>query len=207
MEDTEEINSRIAKNLIFYRKKANLTQAELAQKINYSDKSVSKWESGAGVPDVYILLELSALYGVSVDELVGKTEKKDYDKVAKTNQNLIILLSSSLVWLVATIGFVLFEMFASDKAWWLAFVYAVVANAVVTIVFSMIWKRRLFCFISVSVLIWSALTAVFLTAIKILASYGKPTDGVWLLFILGVPLQVLETIWGFFRASKKKNGK
>ena len=61
MEYAEGINERIAQNLIRYRKAANLTQAELAEKINYSDKSVSKWESGNGVPDVYVLLKLAEL--------------------------------------------------------------------------------------------------------------------------------------------------
>lgn len=70
MENLDTTNQRIAKNLIRYRKAANLTQAELAQKINYSDKSVSKWESGNGVPDIYILLKLAELYGVSVNDVV-----------------------------------------------------------------------------------------------------------------------------------------
>lgn len=70
MENLETTNQRIAKNLIYYRKAANLTQAELAQKINYSDKSVSKWESGNGVPDIYILLKLADLYGITVNDLV-----------------------------------------------------------------------------------------------------------------------------------------
>ena len=54
MENVNEINRKIGKNLACYRKAVGLTQAELAEKINYSDKSVSKWESGNGVPDVYI---------------------------------------------------------------------------------------------------------------------------------------------------------
>ena len=70
MENTNEINEKIAKNLVHYRKAAKLTQAELAEKINYSDKSVSKWESGNGVPDVYILIRLAQLYGVTVNDLV-----------------------------------------------------------------------------------------------------------------------------------------
>ena len=61
MDNIREINEKIAQNLAYYRKAAGLTQAELAQKINYSDKSVSKWESGGGVPDVYILMQLADL--------------------------------------------------------------------------------------------------------------------------------------------------
>jgi len=72
MENITSINARIAQNLTLYRKAANLTQAELAEKINYSDKSVSKWESGNGVPDVYILLKLAEIFKVTLDELVGE---------------------------------------------------------------------------------------------------------------------------------------
>ena len=70
-ENTLLLNQTIAKNLAYYRKRAGLTQAALAEKINYSDKSVSKWESGAGTPDVYILVQLAQLYGVTVNDLVG----------------------------------------------------------------------------------------------------------------------------------------
>ena len=71
MENTNEINRKIADNLIRFRKAAGYTQAELAEKINYSDKSVSKWESGNGIPDVYTLLQLAELYGVTLDDFVG----------------------------------------------------------------------------------------------------------------------------------------
>ena len=83
MENTNEINKKIAKNLSYYRKSANLTQAELAEKINYSDKSVSKWESGNGAPDIYILMQLADLFGVSLNDLVsGDTPEKPKKKSA-----------------------------------------------------------------------------------------------------------------------------
>ena len=68
-------NEVIAENLALYRKLHGLTQAELADAIGYSDKSVSKWERGDGTPDIFILLALSDIYGVTVSELVGQTEK------------------------------------------------------------------------------------------------------------------------------------
>ena len=111
MENLETVNRRIAQNLIRYRKAANLTQAELAQKINYSDKSVSKWESGNGVPDIYIFLKLADLYGVTVNDLVGENSSKKPEKRGSVWRNvLIMLLSSGIVWLVATVIFVLFNL-------------------------------------------------------------------------------------------------
>ena len=62
----------LAANLSRLRREKGLTQAELGEKINYSDKSVSKWERGEGVPDLQVMIALSDLYGVSIDEMMGK---------------------------------------------------------------------------------------------------------------------------------------
>lgn len=52
------------------RKKLGLTQAELAKKLNISDKAVSKWETGSGYPEITQLPELSEIFGVSIDYLL-----------------------------------------------------------------------------------------------------------------------------------------
>ena len=94
MENTNEINEKIAKNLVHYRKAAKLTQAELAEKINYSDKSVSKWESGNGVPDVYILIRLAQLYGVTVNDLVCDEPNTKIARMNTAGLHLLFLLLS-----------------------------------------------------------------------------------------------------------------
>jgi transcriptional regulator with XRE-family HTH domain len=71
MDNISEINRKIAENLIRCRKAAGMTQAEVAERINYSDKSVSKWESGNGVPDIYTLMQIAELFQVTLNELVG----------------------------------------------------------------------------------------------------------------------------------------
>ena len=65
----------IAENLALFRKLNGLTQNELAEAIGYSNKSVSKWERGEGCPDMFVLLNLSDIYGVTVSELIGQTQK------------------------------------------------------------------------------------------------------------------------------------
>jgi transcriptional regulator with XRE-family HTH domain len=202
MEYSEDINQRIAKNLIRYRKAANLTQAELAEKINYSDKSVSKWESGNGVPDVYVLIKLSELYGVTVNDLVHEPTAPPPSTGGTTLQRvLIMLLSSVLVWLVAIVAFVTMNLIVKGKPWWLFFVYAVVANAIVIIVLASVWKYRLVNFSAVTLLIWTGIFAVFITSYVLLKAYEKSTENLGLIFIIGVPLQVLEVLWVFFRTS------
>ncbi len=68
-----EFNERLAGNLVKYRKLNGLTQAELADCLNYSNKSVSKWESGKGVPGPFQLMIISEVFGISVSELIGQS--------------------------------------------------------------------------------------------------------------------------------------
>lgn len=202
MKTEQEINKKIAGNLVRYRKEAGLTQAELAEKINYSDKSVSKWESGNGIPDVYTLLQIAEIYGVSLQALIDGEES--ISKVPTKRWRLcIILLSSGLVWLVATCIFVLLKLVSPTSAAWLAFIYAVAVNAIVMIVFASVWKYRIVNFLSVSTLVWMALTCLFLTFRIIFEN----ATGLWLLYLLGIPLQILEILWVFFRSLFKKNKK
>ncbi len=64
-----EIRKTVAGNIAKYRKQMGMTQIDLSEKINYSDKSISKWERGDGIPDVPTLVQLAETFGVSVDSL------------------------------------------------------------------------------------------------------------------------------------------
>ncbi|MBE7068216.1 MAG: helix-turn-helix transcriptional regulator [Clostridiales bacterium] len=207
MENTLEINQKIAKNLTHYRKEAGLTQAELAEKINYSDKSVSKWEQGNGIPDVYILLQLAKLYNVSLNDLVGEETPQSKAKAEKTKglKIMIILLSSGIVWLVATCVFVALQLLnPTGWIWWMVFLYAVTANAVLLIVYASIWKYRLLNFVGVSALIWTGLTCLYLTISFLPNNVGMDLGPLWCIYLIGIPLQVLEVLWVFFRSLFRK---
>lgn len=205
-----EINTKIARNLAYYRKAAGFTQAELAEKINYSDKSVSKWESGNGIPDVYIMLELTKLYGITLNDLVADDEPKPItnkksEKKKAGKRLFVMLLSSGIVWLVATVLFVMLRIILPSGPWWVVFLYAVMANAIVMIVFTGLWRYRLMGFVSVSTLIWITLTCIYVTANLIKVHVSGEASGIWYVFLLGIPLQVLEVLWVFFRSLFKKN--
>ena len=200
MDNTNEINQKVAKNLIAYRKAAGLTQAEVAEKIHYSDKSVSKWESGNGIPDVYTLVQLAELYGVTVnafleDEVEIRRKEKSFGL-----QILIMLLSSGIVWLAAIFSFAILQIVRPHGTWWLIYLYAVLANAIVMLVYAAIWKHRIINFLSVTTIIWMALVCCYLT-IRLLVGNAP---GLWCLFLVGVPLQVLEILWAFFRRLLQK---
>ena len=198
-QNTLELNERIARNLALYRKRAGMTQAELAERINYSDKSVSKWESGNGVPDIYILVQLAEIFGVTVNDLVAEEPPKGAPRRENVGlHTMIMALSSGIVWLVATCVFVILNMIPYvEGALWMTFIFAAVANSIVLIVFSGVWKYKWLNFVSVSLTVWTVLLSIFCT-LKYIVGYDTM---IWLIFLLGAPLQVLEILWTFFRFS------
>ena len=66
--DDATLRNQIGSNIAAYRKQAGLTQAGLAEKLNYSDKAVSKWERGEGLPDVYILAQIAQTWIHNITE-------------------------------------------------------------------------------------------------------------------------------------------
>ena len=143
----EKIKKQIGANIAAYRKRLRMTQAGLAEKLNYSDKAVSKWERGESVPDVLILCQLAELFEITVNDLVvdpnalpenpGAVERVMGIAVEKTlkrkaDKRIILSLSSLLVWSVALLLFVLLSSFGIEKTW-LAFIFAIPVNAIVSI--------------------------------------------------------------------------
>ena len=182
----DNLNYIVSKNLSDLRKKNGLTQLELAEKLNYSDKAVSKWENGESLPGVEVLYKLSKLYGVSLDFIVGEeTVKTATAPKARRKYNIITLLSVLAVWLLATVIYIFCEIFAEIKPW-LAFCWAVPASFVVTLVFDVIWHRKKLFFLIVSLLMWSLLLCFCLQFLNY---------NIWIILGIGVPLQAGALLW------------
>ncbi len=203
MEKYENLTTVIADNLIYYRKKAQLTQSELAEKINYSDKSVSKWERGEGVPDIYVLVELAKLYGLNVDDFLTSKKKQ---KVANMflSKFLITLISIALVWFVFTFIFICLKIFAGKYEesfpYWLLFIYAIPVSCVVWIVFNDVFFKRIYNIISVSVLCWSIALSLYLSLMDVVEKFE-------LIFVIAVPFQVMIVLFYTLLLGKKKKQK
>ena len=185
----------IANNITELRKAIPLTQAELAEKLNYSDKAVSKWERGESIPDVIVLKEIADIFGVTVDYLLEETHPlsgltQSIPRQIKINRLLIASLSCMLVFLVATIAFVVLNTVATIPKIWLAYVYCVPVCSIVLIIFNSIWGKTKFNFLFASLLLWSLLTSLYLTI-----GYRY-----WILFIVGVPAQIIIIIWSGIKA-------
>lgn len=197
MEDQDSLAVIFGKNITRLRKMENMTQLELAEKLNYSDKAVSKWEQGNSLPDVRVLVQLADLFGVTVDDLVREQKEKTVvPKNTRLRNRLITLVCSvGICWLAAVCVFVLLGIFAGHLSFkWLPFLFAVPASAIVVLVFSSVWHWKWVRIISITVLIWTTIACVYFVAYALGA--GK---SIWLLFLIGIPLQILALFFFVWR--------
>lgn len=208
--DDEKLKKQIGANIASYRKRMRLTQAGLAEKLNYSDKAVSKWERGESAPDVQTLVQLAELYEVSVNDLLidpnelpdnpGKVEQVMGRAVEKTlkrkaDKKIILMLSSVLVWFVALFFFVVLSSMEIPKSW-IAFIYAVPANAIVLLSLRSAWKDFRWNQILISAIVWGSLVSLYATMFVFLHL------NLWKIFLLGIPGQAAVLLW--FRLYRKQ---
>ena len=186
--DEATLRKTVAKNIAAYRKAHHDTQLDLATKLNYSDKSVSKWERGESLPDVYILSQIADLYGVSVSALIGEIQPP---KESKPHYHMfILLLSLALTFAVATLLFAMFMICGVDYPAWMFFVYALPVGSIICIVFTSLWWGILWQGVSVSALIWTLGLSLYLSF---------ELENVSLIFLVCAALQVLTVLWEVFR--------
>ena len=198
-----DLRNNFSQNLILHRKALNLTQAELAEKINYSDKAVSKWERGEGLPDLEVAKTLADLFGTSVDALIGepKKEKPRLNYNLPKKRVILCMCCAVLVWLVAIFTYsfigVIFPTLL-HKAW-LAIIYAISITFIVLLVLTCVWGKNLFNAIFSSLLSWTTILAVYLSLINFLKN---PARTLWMIFLIGIPLQVLIILWFSYKKVK-----
>lgn len=192
-----ELKEIIAKNLIELRKVSKLTQAELAEKLNYSDKAVSKWERGESLPDIETFKKIADLYGVTVDLLFrenfnAKKHARKKNGLIAGQKTLIALLSALLVWVIATVFFVvaIWCDVAQDVAV-LGFICALPLTFVVLIIFGSIWGKTWLNMLFVSGLIWTLMLFVYMLLGQIVPNFNASL----LCFVLPIPVQIVVFAW------------
>ena len=214
--DAEKLKNQIGKNIASYRKCAGLTQAGLAEKLNYSDKAVSKWERGESIPDVITLAQLAELFEITVNELVADPDvlpgdnpgnlEKAMTQVSekalkrKANKNIILGLSSILVWFVALLSFVILSSFPMlEKYSFLMFFYAIPANAIVALSLRSAWRDFRWNKALISAIVWGAIISIHVSLLVFL------DFNMWKLYLLGLPGQIAVFLWfRMYRPMKEK---
>ena len=202
--DDEKIKRRIGANIAAYRKRAGLTQAGLAELLNYSDKAISKWERGESIPDVLTTMQLAEQFGITVNELVadpnelpdGPTTKleKAMTQVSekalkrKANKNVILWLSSTLVWFIALLVFVVISSFDLPYSW-IAFFFAVPVNAIVLLSLRSAWHDFRWNRTLISIIMWGFLASIQVSLLVFLRF------NMWKLYLLGIPGEFAIFLW------------
>ena len=202
-----ELREIIAKNIASLRIGAGLTQLQLAEMLNYSDKAVSKWERGESVPDIFMLKRIADKFGVTVDYLLEEKHKKVEPipeipvnpHLTRRTHAIVSFMSVALVWLIATFVFVILNITASGASvgGWLAFIYAIPVSAVLLLVFNSIWGKKRLNYLIISILVWTVLLSLYVTVLVLLEA------NIWLLFILGIPAQIIILLWSGMSFKKK----
>ena len=193
----EKLKHQLGSNIATFRKRSGMTQAALAEKVNFSDKAVSKWERGESVPDILTIMELARLFDITVDELlkdhnalpdnVGKVEQVMGMAVEKTlkrkaDKRIIAQLSSILVWFVALLAFVICSSIGLEKSW-IAFIFAIPVNCIVLLSLRSAWRDYRSNRWLISGIMWGALLSIYVCLWLFGCGY------VWKLFLLGIPGQ------------------
>lgn len=205
----EDLKSIIAENITALRKGSSMTQIELAERLNYSDKAISKWERGESVPDITVLKTIADMFGVTVDYLLVREhisedqelseeeilkhereeKKQEKKKRLKKTHSIVAAMSVLLVWLIATLLFVILDASLNGTLrHLLVFPYAVVASTIVWLVFNSMWFNKRRNYLIISIMIWAIAVAVHITVLA-------GGHNLWQIYLLGIPGQIIIALW------------
>lgn len=216
MAEMADLKSIVAQNIMDLRRRNNMTQLDLAERLNYTDKAVSKWERGESLPDIAVLKTIADMFNVTIDYLVSAEHEdpeehhiwlESEEEVSEKEKNkrkrvlthaYITGVSVLLVWLLATFAFVMCGLINPEQTMhWLAFLYAVPLSCVIWLIFNSIWFNPRRNFWIISFLMWSVFAAIHVTC----SVFGVAQ--VWLLYILGIPGQAIILLWSrLFKRTK-----
>mgnify|MGYP004494833183 FL=1 len=198
----DDLKYTTASNIINLRQKAGMTQSELAGLINYSDKSVSKWERAEAVPDAYVLKKMSEIFGVTVDYLLSPHDGWDQDprqkKPAYSNQ-VIILLSVMGVWMLALILFI--SLWLLGNLVWIIFIYAILFSMLVLLVLNSVLEQGKHNYLIIGALILSIVASLYFSFLY----FGK--QNYWQLYLLLAPAWVTVYLASRLRKRPEKEEK
>lgn len=197
----DELKIVFASNLIKLRTEAGMTQAELGEKLHYSDKSVSKWERGESVPDAYVLKCIAEMFGVTVDYLISGhdawekprapgEEKEEYSRL------FITLACIAGIWTLTVAEFVVAWMLG--HAHWIGFVAAVPVSLITLLVLNSVWFKGRHNMYIVMALVLCVVALIYFSLFE---------NNFWQLFLIAIPAEAVVYLSFQIRKKRKKNKK
>ncbi len=149
--DEKKLRENFASNLLKLRKSKKWNQQDLADKLSYSDKAISKWENGDTIPDVFTMYCIASLFNISIDQLIF--EKKVVKAANKTKRRLLItFISTGLCFLLATVIYFALTLCHIPNAY-MSYLFAVAAGAIVLIVLTKLWFKKIWTIVAVDLLV------------------------------------------------------
>ena len=196
----DDIKNIVAENLTNLRKANKITQLELAEKLNYSDKAISKWERGESLPDVVTLKQLADMYGVSVDYILNEQTEETVAKYRipfpeLNNKVIITILACLSIWTLAAILYINFYL-TFDRHIWIIWIWSLPVISIILIIFASIWGKKSHIIASTSLLIWTALLSFYVHFLEF---------NLWSLFLLGIPTQIIALLCSKLKRRQYKN--
>lgn len=199
----EDMKLLVASKLIKLRQAAGMTQAELGEKLNYSDKTISKWERGESMPDVYVLSRIALIYGVTVDWLISQEEpwqdpeerRREAERAAapKFSSTVVTMVAIAGIWTTAVLMFVILWL-ALDRPLWLIFATAVPISLITLLVLNSVWNHGRNNMILIMLLVACVIVLVYLFLLPLHA---------WQLFLLLLPAEVLVVLCFHIRLPRR----
>ena len=181
----DERKATIASNLIKLRLAAGMTQAELGEKLNYSDKSISKWERGDVTTDVFVLMQIAEIFGVDVDYLL-----KPHNEI----EPVITLVAILGIWTLALFVFII--LWICGMVVWQVFVYAVPVSLITLLVLRSVWQEGRGNRFIIAALVLSVIATVYLTFLA---------RNLWQLWLLAIPSLLLVFLGArIYRSAHKR---
>ena len=189
----QDLKNIVSENIARLRTDRKMTQLELGQELSYSDKAVSKWERGEAIPDAYVLLQMSKLFGVTVDYILtyhGDDEPIPAPVKKHTRRLVVALITVTAIFTVAALVFVILHL--AGFFYPMMFMYAAVVSFLVLIVMNSMWGKRGWNIVLVSAFVQSILLTVYFLFLSLGKNY-------WQLLMLGIPIEVIVLLSFFLK--------
>ncbi len=194
----ENVKETIAKNLVQLRKSHKYTQQELASKLNYSDKAISRWEHAETLPDIETLCRVCDIYGVKFEYLLQKEQpKKNNPYVVRgdlANKIVIMLIAIATIWIAITLSYSYINVILGENRWTL-FIWAIPASTSVCLICNrFLFQNKVLKYVTISIINWTLILSFYIELLRI---YNA-----WLLFIIAIPVQVLIILFAILKLRK-----
>ena len=184
--ELSELKLVTASNIIKLRTGAGMTQAELGAALNYSDKTISKWERGEAIPDAYVLTQMAELFGVTVDALLSSQDRwqpaPDPDEVPDRSYSVSMIIAVAVlgVWTLALTAFVALWLVGVIR--WQIFVVALPVSILTYLVLICVFGKKRYLQYVIALFVLSIFIMIYLLFV-----HRNP----WQIFLICVLAEVL----------------